>query len=242
MWNGIIRKALGIAAVAGGAAVATAGARYVGSKRINAAERLGSALLDSMRLEDAASYSNDESEAALAACAAYLINTAHQAAAGMTGPPQIDAIGYERKITDEKTGGTATVITTAHEPEARWQFDVDIPGIARVSGSRRLISSRFMGTKVHMRTPDTVSIRLNNGYFASIESDLEFKGNLLPTGGPRTQIYGSASLSDNRSNVGRMRIDPSGEVSGTVTRGAEIIGRFEGSLSEGVTFRQYLAK
>jgi hypothetical protein len=29
-----------------------------------------------------------------------------------------------------------------------------------------------------MQTPDTVSIRFDNGYFASIESDLEFSGNL----------------------------------------------------------------
>jgi hypothetical protein len=241
MFNSILRKALGVAAVAGGAAVATAGARYVGSKRINAAERLATALLDGKRLEEAASYTSAESEAALAACAAYLINTAHQAAAGITGKPQIDAIGFERKVRNDKTGASASVITTAHEPEARWQFDVEIPEVARVSGSRRLISSRFAGPKVHMRTPDTVSIRFDNGYFASIESDLEFNGNLLPMAGPRTQVFGSASLSDNRGNVGRMRIEPGGEVSGTVTRGSDIIGRFEGSLGEGVTFRQYLA-
>ncbi len=241
MLNTILRRAIGVAAVAGGAAVATAGARYVGSKRINAAERLGTALLDARHLEDAAQYGITESENALAGCAAYLINVAHQAAAGITGPPAIDAIGYERKIGSDRGGATATVITTAHEPEARWQFDVEIPGVARVSGSRRLSSSRFSGPRVHMRTPDTISIRFDNGYFASIESDLEFNGNLLITARPRTQVYGSASLSDNRGNVGRMRIEPSGEVSGTVTRGTEIIGRFEGSLAEGVTFRQYLA-
>jgi len=242
MLNVILRRALAAAVVAGGAAVATAGARYVGSKRINAAERLGQALLDTARLEEAARYAESESEAALASCAAYLINVAHQAASGISGPPTVDAIGYERRITSDRSDATATVITTAHEPEARWQFDVTLPGVARVSGSRRLVSSRFTGPKVHMRTPDTVSIRFDNGYFASIESDLEFSGNLLAASlKPRTQIHGSASLSDNRSNVGRIRIEPSGEVTGTVTRGTEIIGRFEGSLEEGVTFRQYLA-
>ena len=239
MLNIILRRASGIAAVAGGAAAATAGARYMGSKRINAAERLGSALLDSTWLEEAAGYSASESEAALAACAAYLINTAHQAAYGITGKPAVDAIGYERTVTS-KSGATARVITTAHEPETRWQFDVEFPGVARVSGSRRLKSSRFTGPKVHMQTPDTVSIRFDNGYTANIESDLEFSGNLLPTGGPRTQVYGSASLSENSSNVGRMKIEPSGDVTGTVTRGADIIGRFEGSLGGGVTFRQYI--
>lgn len=241
MLNSILRKAIGAAVIAGGAAIASAGARYMGSKRINAAERLGEALLDTERLEQAAKFTVTESEAALAACAAYLINTAHQAAAGIAGPPHIDPIGFERKVKNERTGATATVITTAHEPEARWQFEVEIPGVGRVSGSRRLSSSRFTGPKVHMRTPDTVSIRFDNGYSTSIESDLEFSGSLLPFSGPRTQVYGAASLSDNRGNVGRLKIEPAGTVSGTVTRGTDIVGRFEGSLAEGVTFRQYYA-
>lgn len=242
MLNNILKKAIGAAVLAGGAAVATAGARYAGSKRINAAQRLGEALLDTGRLEEASRYTANESEAALAACAAYLINVAHQAAAGINGPPQVDAIGFERKIKNDRANVTATVITTAHEPEARWQFEVESPGVARISGSRRLISSRFTGPKVTMRTPDTVSIRFDNGYFASIESDLEFSGNLLAVPlTAKTQVFGSASLSDNRGNVGRMKIEPTGDVTGTVTRGAEIVGRFEGSLAEGVTFRQYIA-
>src|SRR5579872_99504 len=243
MLNSILRKAIVATAVAGGAAVATAGARYAGSKRINAAQRLGEALLDTSRLEEASRYTANESEAALAACAAYLINVAYHAAAGIAGPPTVDAIGFERKIKNERSGANATVITTAHEPEARWQFEVESPGVARISGSRRLISSRFTGPKVHMRTPDTVSIRFDNGYFASVESDLEFSGNLLavPLSRSQTQVYGSASLSDNRGNVGRMKIEANGDVSGTVTRGSEIVGRFEGSLAKGVTFQQYLS-
>jgi hypothetical protein len=240
MLNNILRKALGIVAVAGGAAVATAGARYAASKRINAAERLGEALLDTQRLEEASRYTANESEAALAACAAYLINTAYQAAAGIAGPPHIDAIGFERKVTKKGSDTVATIVTTAHEPESRWQFEVEVPCVARVSGSRRLKSSRFAGPKIHMSTPDTVSIRFENGYSVNIESDLEFSSNLLPFGGPRTQLYGTANLSDNRRNVGLMRIEPNGEVSGTITRGTDIVGRFEGSLLDGVTFRQYL--
>jgi hypothetical protein len=236
MLGAILRRALGIVAVAGGAAAATAGARYISSKRINAAERLGAALLDTQRLEEAARYTATESEAALAACAAYLINTAHQAAAGIVGPPGLDPIGFERKMTHEKTGATATIITTAHEPNARWQFEVEIPGVARVSGSRRLSASRFIGPKVQMRTPDTVSIRFENGYSARIESELEFSSHLLAITGARTQIFGTAHLSDNRDNVGRLQIDPSGEISGTITRRSEIVGRFEGSLGEQMTF------
>ena len=239
MLNIILRKALATAAIAGGAAVATAGARYYGSKRINAAEKLGAALVDSAHLEEAAKYGAEESEAALAACAAYLINLAHQSASGITGPPAIDSVGFERKIVNDRNNATASIITTAHDPEARWQFDVDIPGTARVSGSRRLKSSRFAGTKVHMQTPDTVSIRFDNGYVANLESDLEFDGSLLPTSGGRTRVYGEAMLSDNRRNVGRMKIEHNGMISGTITRGSDVIGRFEGSLGEGITFRQY---
>jgi hypothetical protein len=238
--NSILKKALGAAVVAGAGAVGVAGARYAGSKRINAAARLGEALLDTGRLEEASRFTASESEAALAACAAYLINVAHQAAHGITGPPSIDPIGFERKVNGDRDGSSATIITTAHEPEARWQFDVEIPDVGRVSGSRRLASSKFKGPKVHMRTPDTVSIRLDNGYFASIESDLEFNGSLLPITAPRTQVFGSASLSDNRGNVGRLKIEGNGEITGTVTRGTEIVGRFEGSLGSGMTFRQYL--
>jgi hypothetical protein len=243
MLNSILRKVAGAAILTGAAGLATAGARYAGSKRINAAEELGEALLYTARLEDAAKFSANESEAALAGCAAYLINVAYEAASGISGPPTIDAIGFERKVSAGKNqNGSSSVITTAHEPEARWQFEVEVPGTARISGSRRLKSSRFSGPKVHMTTPDTVSIRFDNGYVANIESDLEFSANLLALPlSAKTSVYGSASLSDNRGNVGRMRIEPNGEVTGTVTRGAEVVGRFEGTLAEGVTFRQYAA-
>ena len=240
IWGALAKRALRVAVVAGGAAVATAGARYASSRRINAAERLGEALLDTERLDEAASSATAEPEAALAACAAYLINTAQIAADGVSGPPGLDAVGFERKCRSKAGGATATVITTAHEPESRWQFEVEAPGVARVSGSRRLSSSRFAGPKVHMRTPDTVSIRFDSGYAANIESDLEFTTSLLQIVGRRTFVHGTASLSDNRGNVGRLRIGPDGDVTGTITRGMDIVGRFEGSLSDGMTFHQRL--
>jgi hypothetical protein len=237
--NIILKRLAGAAIVAGGAAAATAGARYAASKRINAAERLAEALIDTGRLDEAAEISGAEPEGALAACAAYLINTAYNAAIGITGPPTVDQIGMERRARSERGDVTATVVTTAHEPESRWQFDVDASGVARVSGSRRLTSSKFVGPKVQMATPDTLSIRFNNGYYVNIESDLQFSSNLLQMVGAKTRLFGSASLSDNRRNVARLQIDPNGEISGTCTRGTDIVGRFEGSLSEGITFRHY---
>lgn len=241
MLGALLRQVVRTAILAGGAAAATAGARYVSSKRINAAERLGYALLDTERLSDAAQYTETEPEAALAACSAYLVNVAHQAAAGISGPPTLDPVGFERTVRSENSPVTAIVTTTAHEPESRWQFEVVVPGVARVTGSRRLSASRFSGTSVRMSTPDTVSIRFDNGYAARIESDLEFASNLIQITGPRTHVSGAAHLSDNRNNVGRLQIDQAGEVTGTITRGTHIVGRFEGSLSEGITFKQYSA-
>jgi hypothetical protein len=228
-----------MAIVAGGAAAATAGARYAASKRINASEKLGEALLDTERLADAKRCGPAETESALAACAVYVINTAHRAAAGITGPPTLDPVGFERTVKSDHGGGSAIVTTTAHEPETRWQFEVTIPDVGRVSGSRRLTSSKFAGTKVRMSTPDTVAIHFDGGYSVRVESDLEFTSALLKMVGPVTQIYGTAHLSDNRDNVGHVKIEQSGEVTGTVTRRSDIVGRFEGSLSEGVTFKQY---
>ncbi len=237
----LVRQAVRMAVLAGGAAAATAGVRYAGSKRINAADRLGRALLDTERLLDASQYSDTESEAALAACSAYLVNVAHQAAVGISGPPALDPVGFERTVRSDDSTATAIVTTTAHEPESRWQFEVTVPAVVRVTGSRRLTSSRFSGPRVKMSTPDTVSIRFENGYSARIESDLEFASNLLQVVGPRTQITGAVHLSDNRSNVGRLQIDHNGEVTGTITRGSNIVGRFEGSLESGITFKQYSA-
>lgn len=237
----LLRQALRMAIVAGGAAAATAGARYINSKRINAAERLGKALLDVERLAEATRYVEQETEAALAACAAYLINVAHEAAAGISGPPALDPVGFERTLNSADGRTTVTVTTTAHQPEARWQFEVNIEGVGHVSGSRRLAASRFSGPRVHMSTPDTVSIRFQSGYAARIESDLEFSTNLLQLAGPRTHLVGKAHLSDNRGNVGTLDVAPDGTIGGTITRGSHVVGRFEGSLSQGLTFRQYNA-
>ncbi len=237
MIGALLRHAIRAAAVAGGAAAATAGARYMGSRRIVASEKLGRALMDTQRIEEALPYTIDESEAALAACAVYLINVAYEAASGISGPPTLDPIGHERAISSDSSGTTATITTTAHEPETRWQFDVVIPGLARISGSRRLEASRFSGSHIKMKTPDTVTIRYDNGYSARIESDLEFASNLLRLVGPQTQLIGNVNLSDNRGNVGLLRIDAAGVVTGTITRGPNIVGRFDGNLTSGLTFR-----
>ncbi|MGC8668470.1 MAG: hypothetical protein ACP5VE_10190 [Chthonomonadales bacterium] len=242
MVGSLLKRLIGAAVVAGGAAVASAGVRYAAGKRMNASERLAEALLDTARLTEALRYSEAEPEAALAACAAYLLNTTYVAAEGVTTIPAVDPVGYERTAGSPGLSATAKVITTAHEPEMRWQFEVEIPGVGRATGSRRLLRSRFTGLQNCMRTPDTLSVRLDNGYTANIETDLEFANSLVALPGRNPSLFGTAALSDNRGNVGRLRIEPSGEVSGTVTRGTEIVGRFEGSLAGGMSFRQYLAR
>lgn len=235
----IVRQALKWAVFGAGAAAAAAGARYAGSRRINASERLGTALLDTERLVEAADLCASEPEAALAACAAYYVNLAHEAAAGISGPPALDAVGFERTVAGSDGKARATITTTAHTPEARWQFEMVHPGVARVHGSRRLSSAKFSGPRVRMRTPDTLSIHFESGYSARVESDMEFSANLLQVVGLRTHLEGVAHLSDNRGNVGMLEIKEDGEVTGTITRGSSTLGRFEGSLTEGLTFTQY---
>jgi hypothetical protein len=242
MVGSIIKRLIGAAVLAGGAAVASAGVRYASGRRTNASQRLAEALLDTARLEEALKYSEAEPEAALAACAAYLLNTTYLAADGITAIPTADPVGFQRTATSPRGRATVRVTTTAHEPEMRWQFELEILGVGRVTGSRRLLSSRFTGLHNRMRSPDTLSVRLENGYAANLESDLEFTNSLVALPGRSTSLAGTAALSDNRGNVGRLRIEPSGQVSGTVTRGPEIVGRFEGTLAEGLSFRQYLAR
>ena len=233
-----ILKTAGMGLLASGAFAAAAGIRYYTSRKINAAQKFGQALLDIERLEQAKSYIALEPEAALAASAAYLINTVFLAVEGMTGPPQIDAIGYERKVFSSDGSLCAIITTTVHSPEARWHFDLDIPNIARVSGSRRLGQAKLTGSRIRMETPDTVTIRFHDGYAVNIETNLAFSGSLVPLAGKDAQLIGSASLSDNRGNVGRFSIHEDGAISGSVTCGDKTVGRFSGSLQSGLTFRQ----
>ena len=80
MVNVVVRRALGVVALAGGAALLNASARYASSKRMDASQKLADALLQIDRLKEASEIPDNETEAALAACSAYLINVAHQAA------------------------------------------------------------------------------------------------------------------------------------------------------------------
>ncbi len=241
MLRNLIRNSVRVAAIASvGAATAAAG-RYFSSRRVNAAQRLGEALLEDDHLREAQRYSDTESEAALASCAAYLINAAHYASEGIVGPPANDPIGYERRVQHKGGGAFSSIITTAHEPEMRWQFQTEIPGIGQISGSRRLTNIGISKLSTQMKTPDTMSIRLPNGYSATLESDLKLSGPLLTVPWKKSTPHGVISLSDNKGNVGRLEILNGGQIQGTITRGSEIVGRFDGSLVNGLQFHQYPA-
>ena len=69
-----------------------------------------------------------------------------------------------------------------------------------------------------------------------MEAEFEITENLL-TGFKR--LHGAATLRDNRGNVARLNIAHDGVVNGTITRDAHIVGRFEGKVATGITFRQY---
>ncbi len=242
-WGGVMfgplkKPNLGqVALMATGLMSAYVAARYYAARKINAAERLAEALLDSERLHEAARSLPDASDTILAACAAYLINVAYRAAEGQgISSGAEDPIGYSRTHHHAYTHAVTTVLTEANSPEHLLTYAVNLPEVGEVRGTRRVGGLRVTGLSPARPAADTVQITLPYGYTAQLESELEIAEYLI-TG--QTRLYGSATLRDNRGNVGRINISYDGAVTGTITRDAHIVGRFEGKVAQGVTFRQH---
>lgn len=212
-------------------------ARYYGARKFNGAERLAEALLDSDRLHDAARSLPESTETVLAACAAYLVNVAYRAAEGqgLSGGAE-DPVGYSRTHRHPYTHAVTTVLTEANSPEHLLTYAVNIPEVGEVRGTRRVGGLHVTGLSPARPAPDTVQITLTDGYTAQLETDFEI-AEYLVTG--QTRLYGTATARDNRGNVGRLNVGYDGSVTGTVTRETHVVGRFEGKLSTGITFRQY---
>ena len=213
------------------------GLRILSARKINGAERLAEALLDTEKLNEAQRTLPEASEAALAACAAYVVNIAYHAAEGQ-GVPGVtdDPIGYCRTHRHPYTHAVTTVLTESHAPDHLMTYAVTIPEIGEVRGTRRVGAVRPSGMSPARPAPDTVQITLSHDYTAQAETEFEIADYLL-TG--HTRLFGSATLRDNRGNVGRINIGFDGTITGTITRDARVIGRFEGKVSTGVTFKQY---
>jgi hypothetical protein len=209
--------------------------RYAGVRRYNGAERLAEALLDSDPLHDAARSLPEASETVLAACATYLVSVAYRAAIG-EGVAAEDPIGHSRTHEHPYTHATVTVLTESHAPEHLLTYAVNLPDIGEVRGTRRVGPIHTAGLTPARPAIDTTQITLPHGYTAQLESEFEIADYLVIG---QIKLFGAATLRDNQGNVARLNIAYDGGVSGTITRDAHIIGRFEGKVATGVTFRQY---
>lgn len=213
------------------------GLRLLASRKINGAERLADGLLDTDKLNEALRNLPDATEVALASCAAYVVNVAYRAAEGqgITGVME-DPLGFSRTQRHPYTQAVTRVLTEAHSPAHRLTYAVTVPDIADVRGTREVGPVRISGLSPARPAPDTVQITLPQDYTAQAETEFEI-ADYLVTG--QTRLFGSATLRDNRGNVGRIHIGFDGTVTGTITREAHIVGRFEGKVATGITFRRY---
>ena len=229
----ILRVALWATAGVGGLVAS----RYLGARKITGAERLAEALLDTERLRDANTKLQTSSEAALAGCAAYLLNYAYRASEGIGTAPLTEAMpGYSRTHTHPYTKAAATVLSEAKVTQPTLTYAVTVPEVGDVRGTRHVGALHFSGLYPSRPVPDTVQISLADGYTVQIETQFEVPDYLVMG---RNRLFGAADVRDNRGNVGRLNIANDGTITGTVTRDARVIGRFEGQVANGLNFRQY---
>lgn len=229
-----VTKFVLIASTLAGSVIA---ARLLTNRKVSPTERLADALLDTERLRDAPSRLAEAPESALAACASYLVGVAYRSAEGIRATSGAeDAIGAGVSRTHPYTHAAATALTESNAPEHLVTYAVTIPNVGEVRGTRRLGGLHLAGLAPARPAQDTVQFTLPDGYTAQMESEFEI-GEYLLTG--RTRLFGSATLRDNRDNVGRLHIGYDGTISGTITRNARVIGRFEGRVSDKLQFKQY---
>ena len=214
-----------------------AGLRLLAARKINGAERLAEALLDTEKLHEGARGLPDAGETVLAACAAYVVNVAYRAAEGQgLAGVQEDPIGYSRTHRHPYTHAVTTVLTESHAPDHLLTYAVTVPELGEIRGTRRVGALRVTGLSPARPAPDTVQISLAHDYTAQAETEFEIADYLVMG---HTRLFGAATLRDNRGNVGRINIGFDGTVTGTVTRDARVVGRFEGKVAAGVTFKPY---
>lgn len=228
---------IGIAALAALALGGVVGARYVRSRKVSGAELLTEALLDTERLRTAVQQPNLESENLLAACADYVLNVVSRSSEGLglaTGPN--DAVGQVRAQSHNFTGAKASVVTESDNPNLVMSYVVTIPDMAEISGTRTVGKMTMNGLTPGYPVPDNVQITLKEGYTAQLESDIHLAETLV-TGNQK--LTGAITLRDNQGNVGRVNLIGDGTVTGTITRDASIVGRFEGHLGGSIVYKKY---
>lgn len=226
-----------IAVLATAALSSVVAVRYFSTRKESAAERLAEGLLETTRLQTAVGHLPDATHLALSECAGYLLTVALRAAPGVgIARGEDDPIGYSRTQSQGFTGATATVRTETAAPNRTINYAVAIPEVGEVRGVRHIGPLQLTGAIPAHHTPDMVQIVLADGYTAQIETDLHTAENMVVG---KDRIFGSMALHDNQGNSGMVRVDFGGGVSGTITQNSRIIGRFEGTLTEGLRFTPY---
>ena len=230
---------LQIALVASTAAGSLIASRYLSGRKISSAQRLAESLLDTEKLREGARSLPDSSEVVLAACAGYLLQFARRSSDGLgLSSGADDPIGFSRTQAHPYSRATATVLTG--EPEGDYKqaltYAVTIPEIGEVRGMRRVGGLHLSGLSPARPVPDTLQIMLQDGYTAQIEAEWQLTEALV---NGRAHLFGSAALRDNSGNAGHLYVSYDGLISGTITRDARIIGRFEGKTREGLRFKHY---
>lgn len=213
------------------------GARYLGTRKVSSAEQLADALLETEALREAALTEIGRPDLRLAGCVNYLLAVAQRSAGGYgfaTGAN--DPEGYSRSQTHRYTQATAQVVTESHAPNHALTYSVTIPEAGSVRGTRSHATLQMNGILPVYPITETVQITFNDGYVAQAESDMKMTEGFL-TGNARQ--FGTITVRDGYGNVGRLHISTDGVINGTIMRGSQIAGRFQGRLGSGVNFHPY---
>jgi hypothetical protein len=220
-------------------------------RKVSASDKLAEALLGTEKLNEAAKALPDGTEQALAWCVAYTLEVDRKAANAVgSARAEYDAAGYSRTHTHPFTRASSTVLTehpayagesTGDKPATGLSdqiltYSATVPECAEVRGTRRVGMLHMAGLSPAWPVVESVQISLKDGYTAQMETELEVAEYLMPM---RPRVFGAVMLRDNRGNAGRVHVATDGGVSGTVTRGGRVVGRFEGRLAEGVQFKPY---
>ena len=188
---------------------------------------------------DAAAKLPEATAQVLAACAAYFVDVAFQAAEGL---------GSAANKAEDPTGVQPDAHpplhrSRRHRPDRSGRRGAIIDLRRHDSRHRRSARNPARGKHENFRpVPRPPNARCRANFPESTITPRKSKRNLKSpitciTG--KTRMFGKAHLRDNQGNVAQITIGYDGAISGSVTRDNRVIGRFEGKVAEGLNFKQF---
>lgn len=224
-----------VALVASGLAGVAVATRIYLIRGSGGRERLADALLDTERLHDVLREPGAPAEQLLTGCASYFLGVVWRAAGAQSlYNSGGDEIGTSLTRKNPYTRGVTTILTESASAGQIYTYAVSVPESGEMRGTRRVGPFQLTGLAPGRHTTDTAQITLPAGYIAQIEADFHAAEFLL-TG--RTRVRGALVLRDNQSNVARVNVSYDGALAGAITRDGRIIGRFDGSVASGLTYK-----